>query len=136
MKQVFSSLLVLLLFCRSGAETPASIERFSPPSRSFHFSYKFAVKEIPPGTKRIRVWVPVPQSDEHQSVRVISVQAPAKSRLTREHEYGNRMMFAELPNPAAGNAEFALEYEITRREYTRGDYERLKQSDRKPALVS
>jgi len=131
-----SSLLLFLLLCRVGADSPTTVQTFSPASRSFRFNYRFTVKDIPAGTKRVRVWVPVPQGDEHQSVRVVSVKAPAKTRMTREHEYGNRMMYAELQNPAAGTADFALEYEVTRHEYSRGDYERLKQTDRKPALVS
>jgi transglutaminase-like putative cysteine protease len=93
------------------------------------------VKDIPSGAKRVRVWVPVPQTDEHQTVRVISVKAPVKTKMMREPEYGNRMMYAEIQNPAAGQAEFTLEYEVTRREYSRGGYALLEHKDLKPTLV-
>ena len=135
--RVLSSLLLLLLpVYVVAAEANSERQKFSPPSRKFHLTYKFTVKEIPPGTKRLRVWAPVAQSDEHQSVRVLSATAPAKTRMTREPEYGNRMMYVEIQNPAAGDANFALEYEITRREFSRGDYEQLKLADQKPVLVS
>ena len=39
-------------------------------------------------------------------------------------------------NPAAGKAEFTLEYKVTRREYSRGDYAQLERTDQKPSVVS
>ena len=136
--RVLSPLLLLLLLPvgELAAQTPSNVEKFSPPVRAFRFNYKFTVKEIPSGAKRLRVWVPVAQDDSHQRVRVLSVKAPAKTRMTRESEYGNRMMYAEIHNPAPGDAEFAVEYEVTRREYSRGDYQQLKQADQRPGLVS
>ncbi len=52
---------------------------------------------------------------------MLAVKAPVKTRMTQESEYGNRMMYAEVTNPGAGTAEFTLEYEVKRREYSRGD---------------
>jgi transglutaminase-like putative cysteine protease len=119
------------------AQANSNGQKFSQPSRTFRFTYNFTVKDIPAGAKRVRVWVPVPQTDQHQTVRVIAVKAPAKTRMTHEPEYGNRMMYAEMVNPAPGKAEFILEYEVTRREYSRGDYQQLerKYKDQKPSLV-
>ena len=117
------------------AEANSNSQKFSPPTRTFHFTYNFTVKNIPSDAKRVRVWVPVPQTDQHQTVRVLSVKAPAKTRITQEPEYGNRMLYAEMQNPAGGKAEFTLEYEVTRREYARGDYAELERKDHKPVLV-
>jgi transglutaminase-like putative cysteine protease len=134
--RILSSLLLAFFpVCQLAAQAPAKTQKFSPPSRTFRFTYNFTVKDIPSGTKRVRVWVPVPQTDRHQSVRVLSIKAPGKTRMTQEPEYGNRMMYAEFQNSAAGNAEFTLEYEITRREYSRGDYAQLKQTDQTPTVV-
>ncbi len=112
------------------AQSSSNAQKFSPPSRTFRFTYNFTVKDIPLGTKRVRVWVPVPQTDEHQTVRVLAVKAPAKTRMRHEPEYGNRMMYAEIQNPASDKAEFTLEYEVTRREYSRGDYAQLEHRGR------
>jgi transglutaminase-like putative cysteine protease len=119
------------------AQATSNGHKFSPPSRTFRFTYNFTVKDIPGGAKRVRVWVPVPQTDQHQTVRVIAVKAPAKTQMTHEPEYGNRMMYAEMVNPAPGKAEFTLEYEVTRREYSRGDYAQLERKGKyqKPGLV-
>ena len=130
---------LLLLSCPASlwaGDTGASNQPFSAPSRTFRFTYKFTVKDIPAGAKRVRVWVPVPQTDQHQRVRVLAVKGPAETQMTQEPEYGNHMMYAEIQNPAASKAEFSLEYEVTRREYSRGDYAQLERKDQKPTLVS
>jgi transglutaminase-like putative cysteine protease len=131
-----SLLLPLLATCLLAAETDANAQKFSAPSRTFHFTYNFTVKDIPTGAKRVRVWVPVPQTDQHQTVRVLNVKAPVKTHMVQDPEYGNRMMYAEIENPTAGKAEFMAEYEVTRKEYSRGDYAHLKSKDQKPVLVA
>jgi transglutaminase-like putative cysteine protease len=55
--------------------------------------------------------------------------------MTRESGYGNRMIYAEIQNPVSGNAEFTLQYKVTRREHSRGDYAQLERTDQKPGIV-
>ena len=137
MKLQVLSLLLLLLFpiCELPAQAASNAQRFSPPKRTFHFTYNFTVKDIPFGAKRVRIWVPVPQTDQHQTVRLLAIEAPVKTRMTREPEYDNRMIYAEIQNFADGKAEFSLKFEITRREYSRGDYAHLKRADQEPSIV-
>ena len=132
------SLLLLLFFpaCLLTAQAASNAKKFSPPSRTFRFTYNFTVKDIPSGAKRVRIWIPVPQTDQHQTVRVLAVEAPVKTQITQEPQYGDRMIYAEIQNPLSGKAEFALEYKITRREYSRGDFAQLKGTDQKPSIVS
>jgi transglutaminase-like putative cysteine protease len=131
-----SLLLLTLTACGLTAQTAANPQKFSPPSRTFRFTYSFSVKDIPAGTKQLRVWVPVPQSDRHQTVRVLNIKAPGKTEMTQDPEYGNKMMYVDVQNPAAGKAEFSLEYEVTRQEYSRGDYAQLERKDQKPGVVA
>ena len=134
--RVLSSLLLLFLSaCLLAAQSASKSKSFSPPSRTFRFTYTFTVKDIPSGAKRVRVWVPVPKTDEHQTVRVLAIKAPVKTRITQEPEYGNRMMYAEIENPAADKAEFTLEYQVKRREYSRGNYAQLERADQKLIVV-
>jgi len=134
--RVFFFLLLLFLpACLLADDVASTTQKFSAPSRTFRFTYHFSVKDIPSGTKRVRVWVPVPQTDQHQTVRVLTVKAPTKTQMTEEPEFGNRIMYAEIPTSALGNAEFTLEYEVTRREYSRGDYQQLERQDRQPTVV-
>jgi transglutaminase-like putative cysteine protease len=134
--RVLSSLLLVILAAHQlASQTTSNAQKFSPPARAFRFTYNFTVKDIPSGAKRMRVWVPVPQTDQHQTVHMLSVKAPAKTQITQDAEYGNRIMYAEIQNPSPGTAEFTIEYQVTRREYSRGDYAQLERKDRKPSLV-
>jgi len=45
------------------------------------------------------------------------------------------MMYTDIENSASGKAEFTLEYEVTRREYSRGDYAQLERMDQTPTVV-
>ena len=135
--RVLSSLLLLSFpACLLAADTASKAQKFSAPNRTFRFTYNFTVKDIPADAKQVRAWVPVPQADQHQAVRVLAVKAPAKTQMTHDPEYGNRMMYVEIQHPSSAKAEFTLEYKITRREYSRGDYAQLQRTDQKPSLVS
>ncbi len=135
--RVLSSLLLACIALSAGEAQSASpdSQKFSAPSRTFRLTYGFTVKDIPANTKLVKVWVPVAHSDDHQTVRLVNVKAPGKTQMTQEPEYGNTMMFVEIHNPTAGKAEFMLEYEVTRREYSRGDYAQLELKDQKPGVV-
>jgi transglutaminase-like putative cysteine protease len=135
-------LSLLLLACmaslgvaQSAPQKPPEKQKFSPPSRTFRFTYSFIVKDIAAGTKLVRVWIPMAHTDENQTVRVLNVQVPGKTEMTQEKEYGNHMMYAEIQNPVPGTAEFTVVYEVTRREYSRGDYAQLARKDSKPGAV-
>ena len=67
-------LLVVFQACLLTAQATSNAEKFSPPTRTFRFTYNLAVKDIPAGVKRGRVWVLLPQTDQHQSVRLIAEQ--------------------------------------------------------------
>jgi transglutaminase-like putative cysteine protease len=83
--RVLSSLLVLFFpACQLAAQATSNAQKFNPPTRTFRFTYNFPVKDIPSGAKRVRIWIPVPQTDQHQTVRVLAVKAPVKTRMTQE----------------------------------------------------
>src|SRR5690349_20547476 len=65
--RVLASLLLLFFPAwRSAAQAPSNAREFSPPTRTFRFTYNFSVKDIRSGAKRVRVWIPVPQTDPLQ----------------------------------------------------------------------
>ncbi len=129
-------LLACLVVSSSLAQTSApEKQKFSPPTRKFRFTYSFTVKDIPAGAKMVRVWVPVAHTDEHQTVRLVNVKSPVQTRMGEEQEYGNQILYAEIHNPVQTTAEFTLEYEVTRREFSRGDYAQLEAKDTKPGVV-
>ena len=130
-----SLLLVCIAVSLACAQSTPEKSKFGQPVRKFRFTYSFTVKDIPPGTKVVRVWAPVAHTDEHQTVRLVNVKAPVRTEMTQEAEYGNRIMYAEVRNPVQSTAEFTLEYEVTRREHSLGDFARLERKDTKPGVV-
>ena len=67
--RILSPLLMLFVAgCLLTAQTNSNAQKFSELTRTFRFTYNFTVKDIPSGAKRVRVWVPVPQTDRHQTV--------------------------------------------------------------------
>ncbi|HLB88184.1 MAG TPA: hypothetical protein VJK29_11070 [Terriglobales bacterium] len=54
--RVLSSLLLLFFpACQLAAQATSNAQKFSPPTRTFRFTYNFTVKDIPSGAKRVRV---------------------------------------------------------------------------------
>ena len=79
--RIFSSFLLLSFStCLLTAQATSNAQKFSDPSRTFRFTYSFTVKDLPAGAKQVRLAVPVPQTDHHQTVRVLTSRLPRKRR--------------------------------------------------------
>jgi len=119
----------LMLFCLSAlmalpmvARTPGE---FSQPSRTFLFTYQVTLKDIPAGAERLRIWLPCAVTDANQTVFLKQVQGPVHLHVTHDPPFNNYFLFGEIRRPHPGPAEFTVEYEITRKEYSRGGFESL-----------
>src|SRR5205814_1306066 len=71
----------------------------------------------------------------NQKVVVKTVKSPVRTRTTREPRYGNRMLYAEIRDPKQSPMEFSVEYEVRRRQYSKGDYVSLMRYDQEPMSV-
>ena len=109
--------------------SPRAQQRFSPTTRRFQFTYQVTLKDIPAGAQRVRVWIPRAVSDSNQTLVLKKTAGPAPLREMREPTFGNHIMYAEILHPQGGHWEFTIEYEVTRREYSKGSYEKLVKAD-------
>jgi transglutaminase-like putative cysteine protease len=141
MKRWYSVLLSLcglpmMLAAEAGRANSAAIARSmtDPKVRRFHLVYEATVKDLSPRDGVVRVWIPLATSDANQTVKVTKVGSPVAVRVTQEQQYGNRMLYAEMRHPEASSATFRLEFEVTRREYSRGGYAELVRFDRRPRI--
>ena len=66
-------------------------------ARKFAIEYVGKVVDIPAGTKKVRVWMPVPRDSTVQKIERLDF-AP-KASVTMENEYGNGIAFWEVENP-------------------------------------
>jgi transglutaminase-like putative cysteine protease len=98
--------------------------------RTFHFAYSATVKDLPSGKRRVRVWIPLATSDVNQKVVVNRIESLVPTRVTREPRYGNRILYAEVRDVSRSQYTFRIMYEITRKQYSKGDYSSLLRYDR------
>lgn len=105
-------LLVGMLLCASAsaAEEPAK--------RQFEFTYGGAVTEVHSGAL-VRLWLPLPKTDDDQTIERMSVTLPSQQRNRREtteKKYGNRVLYFECPANEDGEVPFELAYRVERQE--------------------
>lgn len=102
-----------------GASPEAALMEVAPgvltPSetRTFQITYAGKATEIPAGARTVRLWFPVPQNSNVQTIRDLKF-----SRLPRfgtEPKYGNRIAYWELQGPDVGQ-EITMSFSCTRRE--------------------
>ena len=71
--------------------------------RSFVFIYEVQVPAAPAGSEQSRLWIPLPQSDEHQSISKLVIESRVAHRTGKDPEYGNSYaVFTPPPAEAAG----------------------------------
>ncbi len=123
----FALLCVSILLALPVASLEAG--EFSAASRTFTFNYAVTLKDIPAGARRVRVWLPMAVSDEHQTVVFKGVNGPAHLREMRESPNGNHILYGEISNPQSSTATFNLEFEVTRKEFAKGDFAALQKAE-------
>jgi transglutaminase-like putative cysteine protease len=86
-----------------------------PKIRVFQIDYGATLKGLDEGAE-VRVWLPVPQSNDHQQVKPLEASLPAEGKTSVELKYGNKILFFETKVPASGRLTFQTPYLVKRRE--------------------
>ena len=68
---------------------------------------------VPPQRGPVRLWLPVPPSDDHQKTDIVRVEASHPHRITREPHFGNSILYAETDGRKP--LSLRVRYRITRR---------------------
>ncbi|MFT5233333.1 MAG: transglutaminase-like putative cysteine protease [Candidatus Krumholzibacteriia bacterium] len=79
---------------------------------SFEFVYNAVLPEM---DNSARMWLPLPESDAFQEVKVVSIEAPGKRKELRDEEFGNRVLFLEL-EPADSGKTVEIRFQVDRLE--------------------
>jgi transglutaminase-like putative cysteine protease len=93
-------------------EAPESLLGVIRGEDQFEFDYRV---KLPALSGPARLWLPLAQSDEAQTVHVVAIQAPASRRELGERAHGNKVMFMPL-EPADGGSTIEVKYEVKRLE--------------------
>jgi transglutaminase-like putative cysteine protease len=97
------------------AETEKRAVGEKPRTRVFRMDYGATLDSIPAGA-HVRVWLPVPQSNDHQKVKPLPAPLPAKGKTAIEPKYGNKILYFETKAPSSGSLSFETPYLVERRE--------------------
>ena len=76
----------------------------------FEFLYRVILPEI---TNSAQIWLPLPETDAFQTVKVKSIDTPGKIDTLRELQYGNRVLFLEL-SPEDGKKSIDIRFQVER----------------------
>ena len=85
-------------------------------SATYQVRHALTVKDIPSGSKSVRVWFWLPDDDECQDVLELVLENPPPGyRITRDAANGHRYLYAELNNPASGSFQLSTRFTLRRR---------------------
>jgi transglutaminase-like putative cysteine protease len=90
----------------------------APRTRAFEFTYVATVTDVKPG-QTVRIWLPVPPSNEEQKVEILEKTLPVEGRIETAQAHGNRIFYLEAKANARSEISLRLKYRVKRRELTR-----------------
>lgn len=93
----------------------------APPlrSRTFELTYQATVRSIPAGTRRLDLWLPLPQTDANQTIHRVTIDAPGPITIGRDRVEGNQIVSLRVERPQ-GPIRATLTLVATRRENAGG----------------
>ncbi len=78
----------------------------------FEFHYEVTFPEM---EKPAKIWLPIPQSDRFQTVKLQAINAPVKHQILKEKNYGNSILYMELL-PEHSGQQLEIIYDVERLE--------------------
>lgn len=110
-----SLLLLVLVVAVSGLLLWRSRQPQAP-TRRFEFRYTTRTRAVPKQAQTLRLWIPVPDSDNQQEISHLTIESPVPYELHREPEYGNRYAYLELaPGAVTAPFEVRIRFQVERR---------------------
>ncbi|MCX2744129.1 transglutaminase-like domain-containing protein [Mangrovivirga sp. M17] len=84
---------------------------------NFSFTYEATIPEI---TENAEVWIPIAQSDEFQTIEIISIETPGEHKMISDPDFDNSILYMNL-DPSHSGKKISINYEVNRLE--KGPYE-------------
>jgi transglutaminase-like putative cysteine protease len=92
-------LVVIILSAPAAAQAPQPDAK-NPTQAVYDVHHALTVKDIPEGSKKVRIWFWFPDDSPDQKVLQTAVPlAPSNYKITRDPVNGHRYLYAELDNP-------------------------------------
>lgn len=112
MKSISSRLLAAALGLAALQCAPGAVESAT---RTYHVRQTAVLSDVPAGAKNVKWWISIPADDRYQDVLDMTVvSAPGEWKTVREPDRGNRFLYTEIANPAAGKLSATVEFTVRR----------------------
>ena len=90
----------------------------TPAERHFEFSYLAKIPAQPHDARILKIWIPLAQSDDYQSIEGLRMESPFAYARHRDPQYGNEYLYLEIPAAkVAEPAEIGVSFHAVRREH-------------------
>src|SRR5438874_639715 len=86
-----------------------NVSALMPRERQFEFDYKATVKDIPVGTKKVDVWIPVPHDSSFQKITDLQIDSPYPYEI-HTAQYGNEILHLSLDNPQQSSLTVSMRF--------------------------
>jgi len=101
-----------------GLVTKAITDDASAPLRRFEFVYWVHVPAIPDSRAVLRAWIPVPSTDQWQTISDLAIDSPVPYKIATENQFGNRMAYLDVkPHSASLPFDIKMRFTVIRREH-------------------
>ena len=127
-KFIYSVFIAGLLFgagiCNGGEKNNAYLTKTidsntgstSADINTFTAKHSVTVKDVAKGSKIVRMWLPVPQNDENQTIVGFKLaETPGKVSFSRDPEHDNMFAYCEVENPQKSSYTFGYSFTVTRK---------------------
>jgi len=94
----------------------------APETRTFEITYRAVVDELPDGAGELEVWIPYPTGNEAQEVEILGVESPYPTRIERDPEFGNSILYLRTDEPGPGPIAVEVKARVRRSEKLRKDF--------------
>jgi transglutaminase-like putative cysteine protease len=86
--------------------------------RNFEFTYVTRIPASPTGTKILRIWIPLPQSDPYQTIGGLKIESPFPYAKHQDPEYGNEYLYLQVPAATVNSlTEARMSFQVARHEH-------------------
>lgn len=108
-----------LLFSLSAADSEKVLKKEAASGekkRDFELTYQASLKEVPAGTKKLELWLPVPQKTAHQDISDLKFAGLGEPAVAVEPEHGNKIAYWKLEGDALKAFTVAMTFRCKRKE--------------------
>ena len=114
---VYCMLLVFVIGCGNKEHGTAN-------SRSFEFEY--SVELLPAPNKKLELWIPIPQSNEVQSISDLTVDSQGIDyEIKDEDDHGNKYLYIYSDGGIKDSKLITLTFNVLREEHKNVEYENI-----------